>query len=407
MRQEAKQLFDVRKKEITKEKSYYNKFIFNGHFSVFLVILLGAFILGYGDWLKSIPKHINYALIASIITAITSMFPIRTLLKDADKLFLLPFENHMSEYMKKSLMYSYVTRLPIQILLIIILFPLFYVLNNKTFGFYIIFAGLAIICPLLGLLLKWQWYKFRLERWSLFSILFVIFTSGYYVALDPKNISSIFSVIILVALTLLIKHLNKDYLFPWEHMINTEQQHHMNYYKFVNMFTDVKQLEEKAVRRSYLDPLLWKPKPKKFNDNYMYLYLFIRSFARGKDAFNIILRLIIIALVMMIWLHQVIVILLIGSLFMYIILLQMSQFYTQQAYGLWPQVWPVSDSKVIKGYEQFLNRLMCFIGVIFIVTFAIVLPQYSFFGLIFFLVGWLTIRNITKKLKYQESLLTD
>ena len=45
-------------------------------------------------------------------------------------------------------------------------------------------------------------------------------------------------------------------------MINTEQQHHMNYYKFVNMFTDVKQLEEKAVRRSYLDPLLWKPKPK-------------------------------------------------------------------------------------------------------------------------------------------------
>ncbi|PTG61308.1 multidrug ABC transporter ATP-binding protein, partial [Staphylococcus cohnii] len=59
MRHEAKQLFDLRKQEITKEKSYYNKFIFNGHFSVFLVILLGAFILGYGDWLKSIPKHIN------------------------------------------------------------------------------------------------------------------------------------------------------------------------------------------------------------------------------------------------------------------------------------------------------------------------------------------------------------
>ncbi|RIL88250.1 multidrug ABC transporter ATP-binding protein, partial [Staphylococcus cohnii] len=115
MRHEAKQLFDLRKQEITKEKSYYNKFIFNGHFSVFLVILLGAFILGYGDWLKSIPKHINYPLIASIITAITSMFPIRTLLKDADKLFLLPFEKHMFEYMKKSLMYSFVTRLPIQI----------------------------------------------------------------------------------------------------------------------------------------------------------------------------------------------------------------------------------------------------------------------------------------------------
>ena len=55
----------------------------------------------------------------------------------------------------------------------------------------------------------------------------------------------------------------------------------------------------------------------------------------------------------MVWLSQPVVSLIIGSLFMYIILLQMSQFYTQQAYGLWPQVWPVSDTKVITGYQQF------------------------------------------------------
>lgn len=407
MKQGAKQLFNLRKKEIAKEKSYYNKFIFNGHFSVFLVILLGAFILGYGDWLKSIPKRINYALIASIIVAITSIFPIRTLLKDADKLFLLPFEKHMSEYMKSSLIYSYFSRLPLQVLIIIIFFPLFYVLNNQTFGFYITFAILAIIFPFLGLLLKWQWYKFRLERWSLFTVLFIIFTSGFYITLDAKNISSILSIIILIVLILFIKYLNKSNLFPWERMVAIEQQHHMNYYKFVNMFTDVKQIEERAVRRSYLDPFLRTPKNNKFNDNSMYLYLFTRSFARGKDAFNIILRLVIIALILMIWLHQVIVVLIIGSLFMYIILLQMAQFYTQQAYGLWPQVWPVSDKMVIKGYEQFLMRLMCFIGVVFIIIFAIAFPQYGYFGAIYFLVGWLTIRNVIKKLKYQETLLRD
>ena len=89
----AKQLFIQRKREIAKEKRYYNKFIFNGHFSVFLVILLGAFIMGYAGWLQSIPKHINYALIASVVMAVISIFPIRTLLKDADRLFLLPFEN--------------------------------------------------------------------------------------------------------------------------------------------------------------------------------------------------------------------------------------------------------------------------------------------------------------------------
>ncbi|WP_436881531.1 ABC transporter permease EcsB [Staphylococcus gallinarum] len=403
----AKQLFIQRKREIAKEKRYYNKFIFNGHFSVFLVILLGAFIMGYAGWLQSIPKHINYALIASVVMAVISIFPIRTLLKDADRLFLLPFEKHMSEYMKQSISYSYFTRIGLQILMIVILFPLFYVLNGQTFGFYVIFAILALLLPLLGLVLKWLWYKYKLESWSLYTLLLIIYTSSYYVALGVKSIASIVAVFILIGLAIILYKSTDKHLFPWEKLIKIEQQHHMNYYKFVNMFTDVKHLKETAVRRSYLDPLLTTPKQKKFNAQHMYLYLFTRSFARGKDAFHIILRLVVIAIILIIWLQQPVVALIIGSLFMYIILLQMAQFYTQQAYGLWPQVWPVSDSKVIRGYEQFLNRLMFIIGIIFLIVYFIVNPTYGFAGVIFFLVGWLTVRNVVKKLKYQETLLRD
>ncbi|MCD8819813.1 ABC transporter permease [Staphylococcus gallinarum] len=403
----AKQLFIQRKREIAKEKRYYNKFIFNGHFSVFLVILLGAFIMGYAGWLQSIPKHINYALIASVVMAVISIFPIRTLLKDADRLFLLPFEKHMAEYMKQSISYSYFTRIGLQILMIVILFPLFYVLNGQTFGFYVIFAILALLLPLLGLVLKWLWYKYKLESWSLYTLLLIIYTSSYYVALGVKSIASIAAVFILIGLAFILYKSTDKHLFPWEKLIKIEQQHHMNYYKFVNMFTDVKHLKETAVRRSYLDPLLTTPIQKKFNAQHMYLYLFTRSFARGKDAFHIILRLVVIAIILIIWLQQPVVALIIGSLFMYIILLQMAQFYTQQAYGLWPQVWPVPDSKVIRGYEQFLNRLMFIIGIIFLIVYFIVNPTYGFAGVIFFLVGWLTVRNVVKKLKYQETLLRD
>ena len=87
-------------------------------------------------------------------------------------------------------------------------------------------------------------------------------------------------------------------------MIAIEQQKHTNYYKFVNMFTDVKHLRESAVRRSYLDFILPTPKGNKFNENRMYLFLFVRSFVRGRDAFSIILRLVIIALVLMLWLSN-------------------------------------------------------------------------------------------------------
>ena len=48
------------------------------------------------------------------------------------------------------------------------------------------------------------------------------------------------------------------------------------------MFTDVKVLNERTVRRRYLDVFLKVPSPKKFNQNYMYKFLFVRSFARGK-----------------------------------------------------------------------------------------------------------------------------
>ncbi|MEJ7485442.1 ABC transporter permease, partial [Staphylococcus hominis] len=52
MNNQSLSLFNRRYKAIRKEKSYYNKFIFNGHFTVFLLILLGAFIFGYGEWLQ-------------------------------------------------------------------------------------------------------------------------------------------------------------------------------------------------------------------------------------------------------------------------------------------------------------------------------------------------------------------
>ena len=101
---------------------------------------------------------------------------------------------------------------------------------------------------------------------------------------------------------LALPKLNRVNLYPWERMINIEERHHTNYYKFVNMFTDVKHLKESAVRRRYLDFLLPTPKGRKFNSKNMYLYLFTRSFVRGRDAFSIIFRLIVIALVLMIWL---------------------------------------------------------------------------------------------------------
>ncbi|WP_412521310.1 ABC transporter permease EcsB [Staphylococcus simulans] len=400
-------LFNQRRSAISKEKAYYNKFIFNGHFSVFLLILFGVFILGYGNWLKHIPTGIPYAILASIAVAVISIFPLRTLFKEADRLFLLPFERHMHSYLKYSIAYSYFNRIVLQVAVLIVLFPLFNRLEQGNLLYFILFAVIAVIYPYLGLIAKLEWIQAKRPVWLIQLLQCLIFAMTYIVILGAHQWLGVLLVVLFAAWIVVLKKKNEKQLLPWETLIAIEQQHHMNYYKFVNMFTDVKHLRSAAVRRRYLDVLLPRPRSNQYNAKHMYLFLFKRSFLRGKDAFNIILRLVIITLVLMIWLANQWISLIVGGLFMYIILLQTAQFYTQQAYGLWPQVWPVPEERVIQGYGQFLYHIMFGTGVILTLTYAILFPTQFYLAILFFIVGWLTIRNIIKKLKYQEALLKD
>lgn len=403
----AIELFNQRRTAISKEKAYYNKFIFNGHFSVFLLILFGAFILGYGNWLKHIPSGIPYAILASIAVAVISIFPLRTLFKEADRLFLLPFERHMRSYLNYSIIYSYLNRIALQVVVLIVLFPLFSRLEAGNLLYYALFAVAALIYPYLGLIAKLEWMQAKRPLWIMQVLQWLLFAITYVLILGAHQWFGLLLVIVFIAWIIVLKKNNAKRLLPWEALIAIEQQHHMNYYKFVNMFTDVKHLRSAAVRRRYLDFLLPRPRSNQYNAKHMYLFLFKRSFLRGKDAFNIILRLVIIALVLMIWLSNQWISLIVGGLFMYIILLQTAQFYTQQAYGLWPQVRPVPEERVIQGYGQFLYHIMFGIGIILALTYAILFPPQFYMVLVFFVVGWLTIRNIIKKLKYQEALLKD
>lgn len=404
---DAKSLFNTRQKEELIEKLNYNKFIFNGHFLIFLTIMLGAFALGYSNWLQDIPQNIDYRLILSVILAVVSIFPLRTLFKEADKLYLLPFEKHLSTYIKKAIIYSYINRLFLPIIVLIVGFPLFYELLGNKFYLYITVIVLSFIYPLMGLIIKWFWLKYGLEVWGANILLFIVYASGYFITLKVGLFSGVTTILVLISLVILMESINRGTFYQWETLIAIEYNHKMNYYKLVNMFTDVKVLNERTVRRKYLDLFLRTPSSKKFNENYMYKYLFIRSFARGKDAFFIVLRFLIIGLILIWWIDQAIISAILGALIMYLLILQLSQFYKQQAYGLWPQVWPVNENKVIKGYHQFLFSMMWVLGVILSIIYVMKFITTSYFFIVFFIVGWLTIDSSIKKIKKHQELLRD
>lgn len=404
---DAKTLYNLRQKEEVLEKLKYNKFIFNGHFLIFLTIMLGAFALGYSNWLKDIPQNINYRLIVSLVLSICSIFPMRTLFREADKLYLLPFEKHLSTYIKKAITYSYINRLYLPVVILVIGLPLFYQLLGSEFHLYITVMVLSFIFPILGLVIKWFWLKYGLEIWGVNVLLFIVFASGYYTTFKVGMLSGLLSIVILIALIILMENINRGTFYQWETLVSLEHNHKMNYYKFVNMFTDVKVLNERTVRRRYLDVFLKVPRSKKFNQDYMYKYLFVRSFARGKDAFFIVLRFLIIGLLLIWWIDQSVISAILGALIMYLLILQLSQFYKQQAYGLWPQVWPVSEHQVIKGYHQFLINMMLILGVILSIIYIVKFLSTTYFVVVFFIVGWLTIDSSIKKIKKHQELLRD
>ncbi|MDT0701893.1 ABC transporter permease [Mammaliicoccus sciuri] len=400
-------LYKVRQREEVLEKMNYNKFIFNGHFLIFITIMIGAFALGYSNWLKDIPQNINYRLIFSVILSICSIFPMRTFFREADKLYLLPFEKHLTLYIRKALTYSYFNQLYLPVVILVIGLPLFYQLMGGKFYLYITVMVLSFIFPILGLMMKWFWLKYGLEIWGINVLLFIVYASGYYTTLKVGALSGLLSIVVLIALIILLENINRGTFYQWETLIAIEHNHKMNYYKFVNMFTDVKVLNERTVRRRYLDVFLKVPSPKKFNQNYMYKFLFVRSFARGKDAFFIVLRLLIIGLVLIWWIDQPVISAILGALIMYLLILQLSQFYKQQAYGLWPQVWPVSEGQVVKGYHQFLINIMIVLGIILSIIYILKFVTAIYFVILFFIVGWLTIDSSIKKIKKHQELLRD
>lgn len=102
----ARQLFYDRKVRNDKEVAYYSKFIFNGHFIVFLTIAFGALMLQYSQLLKNLPDNVNYNLIIAVILATLTVTPLRTFMKSADSVFLLNFERDMPAYFKYAVMRS-------------------------------------------------------------------------------------------------------------------------------------------------------------------------------------------------------------------------------------------------------------------------------------------------------------
>lgn len=83
----AKSLYQKRAGANSKEVARYSRFIFNGHFIIFLSIAFGALMLQYSQLLKALPDGIDYHPIIAFILALTTLAPLRTYFREVIRSF--------------------------------------------------------------------------------------------------------------------------------------------------------------------------------------------------------------------------------------------------------------------------------------------------------------------------------
>ncbi|AMB99587.1 hypothetical protein AWM75_06155 [Aerococcus urinaehominis] len=280
-------IYQERFQSASKRLFKYLPYIFNDHFVIVVLFIMGALAFQYSQWLKTLTVGeplAQFLLIVFFFLAI-KMPQVKTYLKEADLVFLLPWEEHFSSYFKRAVGYS-------------MLLPVFI---------------LALVCllayPYLSVVFAYSWLEIMIVYFSLLVLKvfdFLQFFNQRRLANHPGWQAAFTHIVILVTLVLalgdypwlalilalsaliLTKYYTKSNLdFP--SLLASELKRQQGQNRMLAMFVDIPAGQQKIKRRSYLDFLL---RPVKDN---IYAYLYQRAFLRSTEVLPIWLRLTILA----------------------------------------------------------------------------------------------------------------
>lgn len=318
-------------------------------------------------------------------------------------LFLPPYEKRMTAYFKRADIYSLSLGLALPAVTSVAVLILLSIGHNLTS--IVLFFLMAVLLYFSAFNIRRLSVNTDWKKWAVTAALIIInFVSLMLVLIQPYLIT--LGLLFIIIFTVIMKKSSFKTL-SWLNYVQYEKEALQQYYQTVSMFTNVKRIDKAFKRRRFLDILLWEPKAEKFNKKYMYEYLFYRSFMRDHDLPMIVLRIIILFFIIMFWIGNLYVSLIFSLFGIYLIVLQMSQIYTAQAYLLWPKVWPVSRTYIQDSYIRYSHKVVFVITLLFAVMFTITHPDKFYYVLAFPVWGYILNRVLSKAIYKKERELSD
>lgn len=289
---DSRRLWKERFSRYVSEIRRYLRYMLNDHLLFVLLIGLGAGAVMYEKWVQALSPHFPYAVVeAGIFAVLLAYSPIRTFLKEADIVFLLPAEKQLGSYIRCSFLFSLVVQACFLLLGLLAVAPLHFRFATVPLW------SLALILWLLkgwNLFISWKethlidskakWIR-NIGRIWLNSV------AVYFVLMNAPFLFLLSLVGIMITITFYFMNATKQKALPWEQLILQEERAVMRFYRLANLFTDVPHLKEQAKRRRWLDLPLKFISMRKEN---AFRYLYARTFVRAGDYFGLYVRLTVI-----------------------------------------------------------------------------------------------------------------
>ena len=400
-------IFANRRKKEQELKLTYSKYIFNSHLIMFLIIVLGAAMINYSKWIAIASKFELYSVFIAASLAFSYYListKVKTYIKEADAVFLLPLEKYYKNVGKKTIINTTVVH--------VIAFVIFY-FSVKPITSIIgtvdrIAICLLIMVILLNNLLKYFqiihykeliWVKILQFIVVFIQIISVFIVNTYILITDLVGIIALsYSTYYILKNAGNVRNADdkEKFVVKWNEAAEYDKHRMESYLKFVNMFVDVPLSGVKVARRKYFDAILPKLTKDNFTKENSFKYYYYRVFLRQENTVFLALRLMLLAgLIIFSFKNPYVSAVAIIS-YSYLTIIQLVPLYKQMSNNIWHSILPVDESIKIGSFKKLLMVVML-TTTIMLAIFAILFSNFEVMMIVIIIVS-VVLANIIAKI---------
>lgn len=338
--------------------------------SGFMFAILVAFIAGsyyysvFLDWLPaSFPTPLVFAVI-SVFLLVRS--PIRTFLKEADLVFLLPLEARMAGYFRKSVLYSFTLQSFTIIVVMFILSPLFYERISGSTGMFFLTLAVLLLVKYWNVTTSWQEMYIQdggsrygavvIRGLVSFAFVWLLFLHA------PIYILAALALVMVLFHVFYYRPIAQNRTLKWERLLEVEDKRLMAFYRIANLFTEVPRVKNRVRSRHWLTFLV---DGLPFAKRSVFTSIFFKTFLRANDYFGTYMRLLVIGAAVLWLLPNGYGQLLVFLLILYISGLQLLTLWYHPSGGMWENLYPIAKRERVRSFLHVMLLLLLVMTTVF------------------------------------------